>query len=461
MTPKASRAFIAIAILAAMAWKVQVAAGQQQVSRNGSPTGNEIKKAGPLVAVLAGLAFDGQSTFADPLAKLAASDGVAFDYLGYSVAVSGDTVAVGAALARTDSNPLEGAVYVFVKPATGWANMTQVAKLTSSDRALGDHFGFSVAINGDTIVVGAPGVQVGSNINQGAVYVYSKPASGWRDMTETAKLTAADGAASDTFGWSVSISADGATVVAGEPGPTARVFVKPASGWVSMTQTADLTASDSAGVNDDFGVSVAISGSTVVVGALGATTFSSGAPEFQGAAYVFVQPITGWSDMTQTAKLTASNGSYAGFLGASVGISGNTVVAGAPGTNDGKGAAYVFVEPASGWSDVTETAELTSDIFGNELGWSVAIAGQTVVAGAPQWPAYDGPGHAYVFLKPNTGWHSTSKFRKKLAAVDGAVNDFLGYSVAVGGDTVIAGAYGVTVGSNPQQGSAYVFERPQ
>jgi probable HAF family extracellular repeat protein len=87
----------------------------------------------------------------------------------------------------------------------------------------------------------------------------------------------------------------------------------------------------------------------------------------------------------------------------------------------------------------------------------VAISGKTVVAGAPRWPAYDGPGAAYVFVEPESGWKSTSKFNAKLTASDGAVNDYLGFFVAISGDTAVFGAYGATIGSNSQQGAAYVF----
>jgi len=285
-------------------------------------------------------------------------------------------------------------------------------------------------------------------------------------MTETAKLTTSDGSAYDVFGWCVSLSPDGKVIVGGlstspsKVGQVVRVFVKPASGWKSMTETADLAASDSTGAFDDFGASVATNGRTVVVGAPGVTTNSSGSPQVQGASYVFVEPTTGWADMTQTAKLTASNGGYGDYLGSSVAISDNTIVAGAPGAMEGAGAVYVFVEQAKGWSNTTETAELTSGIFGDILGWSVAINKNLVVAGAPQWPAYHGPGSAYVFERPTTGWRSTSEFKTKLTAPDGAENDYFGYSVAIDDSATVIGAYGVAISSNSQQGAAYEVQDP-
>src|SRR5262249_44571024 len=206
-----------------------------------------------------------------------------------------------------------------------------------------------------------------------------------------------------------------------------------------------------------FGLAVAISGNTVVAGAPNVTT--AGVSQFQGAAYVFVKPASGWTDMTQTAKLTASHGTYADYLANSVAIDGNTVVAGAPGHAASNGAAYVFVKPAGGWADTTETAELTGGTFGDLLGYSVAISGNTVAAGAPPRPEYNRTGKTYLFLKPKSGWKSTFNFNGRLQASDGAVNDYLGYSVGVSGGTVVAGAHGANIDSHSQQGAAYVFAR--
>ncbi len=146
-------------------------------------------------------------------AKLTASDGAASDSFGASVAVSGDTIVVGADGTHVGANLAQGSAYVFVKPTGGWSGMTQTAKLTASDGVAYDHFGISVAISGDTIVVGASG----SNSSQGAAYVFVKPTGGWTGaMTQTAKLTASDGAANDYFGGSVAISGD--TIVVGAYG---------------------------------------------------------------------------------------------------------------------------------------------------------------------------------------------------------------------------------------------------
>jgi hypothetical protein len=134
------------------------------------------------------------------------------------VAISGSTVVAGAPDATVGGNLEQGAAYVFAKPRSGWANGTQTAKLTASDGASVNLLGLSVAISGDTVVAGADLATVAANTDQGAVYLFVKPGSGWTDATQTAKLTASDGASLDRLGTSVAIF--GGTVVAGAPGAT-------------------------------------------------------------------------------------------------------------------------------------------------------------------------------------------------------------------------------------------------
>ncbi len=330
-------------------------------------------------------------------AELTASDGHSDDGFGYSVAISGNTVVVGSDIL------LKGAAYVFTKPGSGWTNMTQTAKLT--DGAVKDDFGNSVSITGKTVVVGAPAAPVGG-VCPGAAYVFTERGSAWTSMTPTAELTASDGQQSDGFGDSVSIS--GSTVVAGAPynnnQGAAYVFTERGSAWTGMTQTAKLTASDGAAA-DLFGNSVSISGNTVVVGAPRATV--NGHSQ-QGAAYVFTKSALGWGDMTQTAKLTASDGAAQDTFGYAVSISGNTLVVGAPsatiGSNTAQGAAYVFTEPGSAWTDMTQTAKLTATNgqLGDCFGFSMAISDNTLALGAPSARVGNnsGQGAAYIFVEP-------------------------------------------------------------
>jgi FG-GAP repeat protein len=396
-------------------------------------------------------------------AKLTASDGLPGDFLGFSVAVAGDRVVVGAPLDDLGADFNQGSAYVFAKGASGWPSATEIAKLTASDAAPGDRLGSSVAISGDEVVAGAPLDDVGANADQGSAYVFEKPASGWANATETAKLAASDGAAGDFLGFSVAVAGD--TVVAGADRDhvganafqgSAYVFQKPAAGWASATETAKLTASDG-GLDDGLGFSVAAAGDTVVAGAHGDDV---GANLEQGSVYVFEKPVAGWASATETAKLTSSDGAPGDELGRSVTVSGDTVVAGAPfnrvGANALQGSAYVYQRPSTGWASATETAKLTASdgTPGDQLGFSVAVSSDTVVAGTPSDGVGANPqqGSAYVFQKAAAGWASATE-TAKLTSSDGAASDRFGFSVAVSGDTVLAGA----LGDNAAQGSAYVF----
>ena len=353
-------------------------------------------------------------------AELSASNGAEGDQLGYSVAVSGSTIVAGAPFHKVGTNLYQGAAYVFTPRSGKWANATQTAELTASDGAEEDSLGYSVAISGDTIVAGAPYHAVGSNIRQGAAYVFTMPAGGWENTTQTAELTASDGAGADQLGYSVAIAEN--TVVAGAPfhkvssdanQGAAYVFTTPPGGWANTNQSAELTASDGA-ENDQLGYSVAIAENTVVAGA---PRHMVGSNTSQGAAYVFTMPAGGWENTTQTAELTASDGGQSDQLGSSVAISDGTIVAGAPyhdlGSNLFQGMTYLFTPAGGGWANATQTEELSAadGTGGDRLGSSVAISEKTIVAGAPfhvasyvsKGEARTREGAAYVFAPPAPG----------------------------------------------------------
>ena len=360
-------------------------------------------------------------------------------YVGAALAVAGNTVAASGDFVQT------GAVYVYVKPAGGWTNGTQVAKLTSST---GLSLGYSVAISSDatTIVAGDPSTGTDNN---GAVYVFVKPAGGWKDMTETAKLTISGMPKAVALGTSVAIN--GNTIVAGAAGfgsgteGAAYVFVKPAGGWKNATQTATLTPSNRAS-NDGVGYSISISGSTVAVGSIQVN-------QGPGAAYVFVKPAGGWKNMQETAELTASDGVENDDLGYAVSISGDTIAAGVPGTRSGAGAVYVFVKPANGWVNATQNAELTSSHTSNPeaLGTSLSTSGNTIVAGACFM--YDEAGRAFVFVKPAGGWINMTE-TNKLRAPHVQVKEYFGESVSINQNTIAIGAPG---DDPPGEGAVYIF----
>ena len=328
---------------------------------------------------------------------------------------------------------------------------TQQAKLVASDGAADDFLGRFSSIDGDYAIVGAQ-YEDTKGLNAGAAYIFVRSGTSW---TQQAKLVASDGAASDNFGWSVSISGDYAIVGAqyeddkGSNAGAAYVFVRSGTTW---TQQAKLTASDGA-ANDYFGYSVAISGDYAIVGAYLEDDKGVNA----GAAYVFVRSGTTW---TQQAKLLASDGETGDVFGQSVSISGVTALIGASGDDDkgsSAGAAYVFVRSGTAW---TQQAKLTASdgAASDKLAYSsVSISGDYAVAGAYGEDDKGGDaGAAYVFKRNGTSWSQQAK----LTASDGAANDYFGISIAISGNYIVAGAYGEDdKGSNA--GAAYFFEAPK
>jgi hypothetical protein len=388
----------------------------------------------------------------DPLVQLAeltnTNPGFEDDF-GYSVAISGNTIVVGDTNVVINGNTAQGAAYVFVKPTSGWANMTQTAELTASDGSANALFGNAVAIDGDTIVVGADNATVNGQPNSGEAYIFLKPASGWADATETATLLAAKstclggcdfGSAVGISGSNVVVGALYATVDSMKEAGAAYVFVKPTDGWKNMTQTAELTANPTSSFAL-FGVSVAISGNTVVAGA----EYQSVVGYKFGGVYVFVEPASGWTDMTQTADLKASNKAQSSFLGRCVAIQGNTIVASASGGGQKNGTLYVYVEPEGGWITSSETAQLKAAGDTAQFGNSLAMSGDMIAT------ASFGGGPVYVFVKPKSGWVTTSKANFTVSA--GEISDYFGYSIGASDGTVVAGAPSLPDGP----GAAYVF----
>ncbi len=330
-------------------------------------------------------------------------------------------------------------------------------KVTESDGAPYDEFGNGVAISDTTAIIGAPDVAVNGNPFQGVVYVFNKSNGIW---TQTAELTASDGAAFNNFGNTLALSGTTALIVA--PGATvngnssqgaAYVFTESDGTW---TQTAKLTASDGA-ANDDFGSTVAILGTTALVGEVLATVNGN---SFAGAAYVFSESNGSW---TQTAKLTANDGNAYDEFGWSLSLSGASALVGAVcapsnGTVCGPGKAYVFEESNGSWS---QTAELTpSDgISGDSFGAAVALDGSNALIGA-QGASPNGntwQGAAYMFTKTNGTWTQT----QKLTASDAALGDRFGVPVVLSGTTAFIGAYYDTINGNSGQGAVYEFDQAE
>ncbi len=396
------------------------------------------------------LPFTGSGATWTPEPKFTTSKDTAHgDRAGQSVAISEDglTAIVGAPN-DDDKGNASGSAYVFVRPtATSPWPMIHTAKLTASDGAGSAIFGGSVAISGDTAIIGAYNANA-TTLNSGSVYVFVKPAGGWvTTQNFTAKLTASDGQQGDNFGQSVALSGDTAIIGArrdddkGTDSGSAYVFVKPAGGWVTTaTFNAKFTASDGA-ANDFFGSSVALSGDTSIVGAYGSNSL-------QGSAYVFVKPAGGWvTTQNFTAKLTASDGAQGDNFGYSVALAGNTALVGARLDDDGgtdSGSAYAFVKPAGGWvTTQTFSAKLrasdgaANDYFGSSVGISADIA---VIGAYLDDDKGTDSGSVYMFVKPAGGWVTTQTFTTKLTASDGEADDNFGFPVALTGGTAVIGA---------------------
>jgi hypothetical protein len=381
--PVALSLLLAAALLVCLGAAALVAAAP--ASAGPPPTGPAVAPSGSADELLALLAVQ--------QAKLTAADGAGGDWFGRSVAISGDTAVVGAYFDDVGANADQGSAYVFARNGTSWV---QQQKLTAADGAALDMFGITVALSDDTAVVGAYNDDVGANTNQGSAYVFVRSGTTWSQQQQ---LTAADGAADDRFGWSVAIAGD--TAVVGAP-------------------------------YDDVG-----------------------AKADQGSAYIFVRGGTAWSQQQQ---LTAADGGADDLFGWSVAISGETAVVGAVcddvGANADQGSAYVFVRSGTAWSQQQKLTTADGAAY-DEFGESVAISGETTVVGA-DWDtvganAYQGS--AYVFARSGTTWSE----QQKLTAADGAAEDDFGISVAIAGESAVVGARYDDVGANTNQGSAYVF----
>ena len=381
--------------------------------------------------------------------KLTALDPAANDTFGFAVAISGDTVVVGTSLDNHGAMNDGGSAYVYVRTGDQW---TQQAKLIAHDAAADDLFGYSVAVSGDTVVVGALFDDHLLGTNAGSAYVFTRSGGVW---TQEAKLTAADAGAGDAFG--VSVAIEGGTVVIGAnqdnlfgaiDGGSAYVFTRSGTLW---TQQAKLTALDAA-ATDMFGSAVALSGDTALIGA--SNDDNAGGTD-AGAAYTFIRLATIW---VQQAKITASDAAANDNFGRAVSLSGATALVGATGDDlttglDG-GAAYVFTGLAALW---TQQAKLRasdgapSDYFG----YAVAVSGDTAVVGVlndDHSGGNDG-GSAYVYVRSGVTWTQ----HDKVVAFDTAANDYFGISVALRDDTAVVGAYTDDHPGVGNAGSAYVF----
>jgi hypothetical protein len=339
--------------------------------------------------------------------RLTASDGVADDRFGYSMARSGDTAAIGA----WGDDSMRGAAYVFVRSGTIWS---QQAKLTASDGLDSDRLGWSVAASGNTVLLGN---------NKGGAYVFVRSGTTW---VQQQKLVSSDGAAALGFGRAVALSGNTALVGADDY-DAVYVFVRSGTTW---TEQKKLTPSASA-AGSRFGASVALDGDVAVVGT----------PEDKGnwgAAYGFYRSGTVWQE---DEKFTATDNAEWDQFGFAVALSGNTAVISAPSKAGNTGAAYAFVRSGTDWS---QQKKWTGPV---EFAVSVAISGDRAIAASDTNAAT--LGRVSVFDRVGTEWTTYDPPLGKA----GAGTDRLGRSLALGSDSVLAGSDV----DNANRGAVYVF----
>ncbi len=300
-----------------------------------------------------------------------------------------------------------------------------IATLSDPAATANDFFGTSVAVSGTTAVVGA----YDTNSAQGTAYIYTKTTAGW-STTPAATLSDPAGAVDDVFGWSVAVS--GTTAVIGAPGANRTYFyTKKSTGWSTVPA---VTLSDPNATGGRFGESVAVSGTTAVVGAIGDNAL-------RGAAYIYKKTANGWSKKPAATLSDPAATSY-DYFGYSVAISGETAVVGGRVTNPpstGQGAAYIYTKTTAGWSTIPAATLPDPAVTANDyFGYSVTVSGTTAVVGASG--TNSDQGKAYIYTKTTAGWSTTPA--ATLSDPAARIDDGFGNSVAVSGTEAVVGSAG-------------------
>jgi len=369
---------------------------------------------------------------------------------GGAVSVSGTVAVVGSPFEDTPLGANAGAAHLFLRSGSRWVEQQA---LLPSDGAAHDLFGSAVAVDGETLVVGAFGHDTAGLNNAGAAYVFVRTPGGW---AEQARLAAPAPEIQDGFGYSVAVSGDTVLVGAvdddtpgGKDVGSAYVFVRSGPGWSLQAQ---LVVSDPE-KSQLFGSAVSVAGDTAVIGA----PLDPDNGVEAGAAYVFVRSAGTW---TEQAKLLASDGATADLLGSSVSISGDTAACGAVGADTAAGAdagaVYVFARSGTAWAEedkIVAPDGASMDAFGV----AVSLFGKTLVAGsdADDTPAGPDTGSAWVFDRSSGTWSP----RQKIVPPAAAPGDGFGHAVSLQSDTLVAGAYLADAPAGVDSGAAYVFVR--
>ena len=398
---------------------------------------------------------------------------------GTSVDIDEGYAVIGAPYENINGGANTGAVYVMKKTQNGWI---EDGKITADDGQSGDLFGYSVKAKYDffdiLLVVGCPGSNVGSNLGQGAVYVFRKSGENW---TQEAKLVLSTGTAFDSLGYAVTkphklnnIYHFGAGApyknLNGQGGVGAVYIFHETNNW-SNTEI-DISATNNQ-AGDRFGLSIALDSNVMIVGAPLHDSYNI---SNSGAAYIFKRDAGGvWEEKAEIA--VDEPGVIDNFFGFSVALTriecsgGVCAVIGAPNAdvvaNDESGKVYVFRETSGiNWQLDAELAvgdegitDETTNPKPKNLGFSVGIYGNDLVAGAPQSSAYTncngteitGIGRIYMFRNEGNIWARYGTISENVAE-NKIINSQVGYSVGIHGRTIIAGCPGANPNKINHQG---------
>jgi hypothetical protein len=371
-------------------------------------------------------------------------DDTSYCWASQPLAIAGDTIALGNPCYSGPAGDSQGAVHIYVRTAGQWQEQ---ATLTATGATFGAEFGLSLAIDGDTLAVASLGDEALENA--GAVYVFVRNGAAW---TQQAKLTASDAQAHDYFGRSVDVRSD--TIVVGAPGQwgegrvgrnEGRAYVYERSG-TAWTETQILTALDGQPW-DNFGYTLAVSGDRLAISAFHRPNAGY---SYYGAVYVFTRSAGFW---TETDTLVPAGGADWFEFGGALALDGDTLAA-AP-TGSGCSEVYLFVFDGDDW---IQQARLESEQTESAFGMGLALDGDRLAVGAPNWTAYSvGQGAVQIFERSGTVWTLAAELTEASGDLD--QEDGFGYALALDGTTAVVGVRLDASPTGPDEGSAYVFVR--
>lgn len=409
-------------------------------------------------------------------------------YFGSTAAIDGDTALVGAPYQNCVLGTDCGAAYVYTRSGTAWNIQQKLTALNtdgSDDTTATSHFGGSVALNGDTALVGSQWRDCAAGEKCGAAYVYVRNGTGWQiqqkltaqntDGSDDAEIGAYFGSSAVLNGATAIVGADHRTCGAGLSCGAAYVYVRSGSTWGIQQK---ITAQNTDGTDDSlakafFGNAIALNEATAMIGAVQRTC---GAGLYCGAAYIYTRSGSTWSIQQ---KLEAQNGdgsddrqAYA-YFAQSVALSGDTALAGAYGNSCaagfGCGAAYLYVRSGTVWTIqeklLAQNADGSDDGEADAyFGWSVALSGDLAAVGASErsCAAGDVCGAAYVYTRSGADWGIQQKLlaQNSNGSDDSEPNAYFGYQLALNGSTLLVGAKGVSCAAGSNCGAAYVYATP-